>query len=75
MYRDGYFVAERQIIEDVDAEEEDNIQKPAPDWNGIWFEEERGVLAGKLVGPCKQKSKEELSEGYKQALIDVQRSV
>ena len=54
MYRHGYLVTERQVVEDVDGEEEDDVQEPAPDWNGISFEEERGILGGKLTGPCKE---------------------
>ena len=52
MHRHRNLVAECHVIKDVDAEEEDDVQEPAPDRDGVGFEEERRVLERELMGPC-----------------------
>jgi len=34
---DGDFVTECHVVEDVDAEEEDDVQEPAADWDSVRF--------------------------------------
>lgn len=48
---DGDFVAECHVVEDIDAEEEDDVQHPAMEGDGGWFEIEWWVGSRDLAGP------------------------
>ncbi len=67
MHRHRDLVAEGLVVEDVDAEKEDDVQKPAGDGHGVRFEVKRWVVRGELVRPCDKEGEDELGEGDEEA--------
>lgn len=66
MHRHGDGVAEGEVVEEVDSEEQDNVREPAREGNGAGFEEERGVGGGEVGGKGEEGGEEKLDEGYKE---------
>lgn len=65
VHRHGDGVAEGEVVEEVDSEEQDDVREPAREGNGAGFEEERGVGGGEVGGKGEEGGEEKLDEGYK----------
>ena len=66
VHRHRYIVAECEVIEDVDTEENDYVGEPAGKGYGAWFQEEGWVRGRKMGGPGEEGREEKLDEGYKE---------
>lgn len=70
MNRNRYIVAEREVVQHVDDEEQCDAREPSYHGNSSGFEEE-GRMGGREVGgPCEQGRYGKLNKGNEEAYID-----
>lgn len=63
MDRNGDIISEREVVEEIDGEEEKNVREPAGEWNRPWLQEKRRMRGGEVVGPCEESRYDKLKEG------------
>lgn len=63
MYRHGYVVPKSVVVQDIDAEEEDNINQPPADWYLVRGNEERWARRVELGDVAGDGYKKKLDKG------------
>jgi hypothetical protein len=66
MNRNGDVISKREVVEEIDAEEEKNTREPAGQGDSPRLEEKGGMRRGEVSGPCEQGRCEKLYEGDEQ---------
>lgn len=62
--RNGDVISEREVVEEIDGEEEKNVREPAGKRDRPWLEEKGRVRGGEVSGPCEESCYDKLNESY-----------